>query len=159
MLKRSRNDEFRREDRLGKAGRKLITQERSISFRCVHCKSEVPNNAPGTAHRNHCSLCLWSRHVDESIGDRRSECLSSMEPMGLVFKNTGNELMVVHKCLSCGKVSKNRIAADDNSHVLLGLIRHSLDISPDEREILRKTGIDFCTDEEIVKHLLYGHFS
>lgn len=156
MSKRNRDYEFKDEARLGKVGRKLIAQERSASFRCGHCKSEIPTAAPGTAHRNHCPLCLWSRHVDESIGDRKSKCLSLMEPMGLVFKNTGAELMVVHKCLGCGKISKNRIAADDNSFILLTLIRLSSDILPDERETLRKMGIDLCTDEEMVKRLLYG---
>ena len=156
MSKRERNDESENKDRIGKTGRKLIAQGRSIAFRCIHCKSDVPTSAPGTAHRNHCPLCLWSRHVDESIGDRRSKCLSSMKPMGLVFKNIGAELMVVHKCLGCGKISKNRIAADDNSYILLTLIRQSLNISPDERETLRKMGIDLCVDEEMVKHLLYG---
>jgi len=156
MSERNRNDEFKDEDRLGKVGRKLIAQERSVSFRCVHCKAEIPTAAPGTTHRNHCPLCLWSRHVDESIGDRKSKCLSSMEPMGLVFKNTGAVIMVVHKCLGCGKISKNRIAADDNSFVILTLIRRSLDILPDERETFRRMGIDLCTDEEMVRRLLYG---
>ena len=35
------------------------------SFRCKHCGLDVPMDAPGTAHRNHCPNCLWSRHLDD----------------------------------------------------------------------------------------------
>jgi hypothetical protein len=44
-----------------------------------------------------------------------------MKPMGLSCKNTG-ELVVVHLCLNCGKISRNRIAGDDNTYALLGLL-------------------------------------
>jgi len=30
--------------------------------------------------------------------------------------------MVMHRCLNCGKISYNRIAGDDNAHVLLALL-------------------------------------
>jgi hypothetical protein len=31
----------------------------------------VSASAFGTQHRNHCPLCLWSRHVDRKTGDQR----------------------------------------------------------------------------------------
>lgn len=35
-------------------------------FKCSHCKQFVViNDIMGTVNRNHCSWCLWSRHVDE----------------------------------------------------------------------------------------------
>jgi len=156
MSKKTRNDRFKDGKKLNKISRRLIIQDRSRSFRCVHCKADVPTNAVGTAHRNHCPLCLWSRHVDESIGDRKSNCLASMKPIGLTVKNTGGELMVVHKCLKCHKISKNRIAADDNTYVLFSLFKESLEISLNDREILKNAGIELCDDEIEVQHMLYG---
>ena len=44
-----------------------------------------------------------------------------MQPLGLSCKSSG-ELMVVHLCLNCGKVSPNRIAGDDNTYALLELL-------------------------------------
>jgi len=43
---------------------------------------------------------------DDSIGDRKSTCLSSMEPLGLTIKRDGSELMIVHRCTGCGKIGK-----------------------------------------------------
>jgi hypothetical protein len=44
-----------------------------------------------------------------------------MKPIGLRFKNDG-ELMIVHRCASCGKISPNRIAGDDFTDAILELI-------------------------------------
>jgi hypothetical protein len=44
-----------------------------------------------------------------------------MKPIGLTLKKDG-ELMVVHLCLNCGKISCNRIAGDDNSYSIVQLI-------------------------------------
>lgn len=156
MSRKNRNDRFGDGKKLNRTSRKLIVQDRASSFRCVHCKTDVPTDAAGTAHRNHCPLCLWSRHVDEAIGDRKSECLSSMRPIGLTIKNNGGELMVVHMCLKCDKVSKNRIAADDNTYVLFSLFQESLNVSSDDRKVLRSEGVELCDNETEIKRMLYG---
>ena len=156
MSEKTRNGRFKDRKKLNKISRRLIMQDRSSSFRCIHCKADVPTNAVGTAHRNHCPLCLWSRHVDESIGDRKSDCLASMKPIGLTVKNTGGELMVVHKCLKCHKISKNRIVADDNTYILFSLFKESLEISPDDCRILKNAGIELCDDEAEVQRMLHG---
>lgn len=54
-------------------------------------------------------------------GDRKSMCGGRMKPIGLRFKQDG-ELMIVHKCNSCGKVSNNRIAGDDFTDAILNLV-------------------------------------
>lgn len=53
-------------------------------------------------------------------GDRKSMCGSRMMPIGLRFKQDG-ELMIVHKCNSCGKISNNRISGDDFTDAILNL--------------------------------------
>jgi hypothetical protein len=78
----------------------------------------VSTDAPGTAHRNHCPNCLWSRHVDDSPGDRAAECGSSMEPVAVMVRN-GGEWVLIHRCTGCGELKANRTAGDDNPLLLL----------------------------------------
>jgi RNHCP domain len=88
------------------------------SFRCRNCRLDVPVDAPGTAHRNHCPNCLWSRHVDDSPGDRAALCGSSMEPIAICVRGAG-EWVLVHRCLGCDTVHLNRVAGDDNPLLLV----------------------------------------
>lgn len=75
----------------------------------------------GGRHRNHCPNCLYSKHVDGKMpGDRKSECHSLMEPIGLLTRRNGEQVLI-HRCLGCGKIDPNRVAADDNP-VLLATI-------------------------------------
>jgi hypothetical protein len=101
-------------------------------FRCVHCKMQVASrhSLSGVRNRNHCPHCLYSRHVDEhTAGDRLSACQGEMKPVALTLKKTRKkygdatgELMLVHICQGCGKVSINRIAADDEVYQLLAVL-------------------------------------
>ncbi|MFI6595956.1 RNHCP domain-containing protein [Nonomuraea sp. NPDC050536] len=94
---------------------------RMDDFRCVGCRLQVSMDAPGTAHRNHCPTCLASLHVDRRIpGDRASDCRGRMEPLGMSVRPDG-EWMIIHECLSCGELSANRIAGDDNALAVLRL--------------------------------------
>jgi hypothetical protein len=78
-------------------------------------------DAPGTAHRNHCPTCLWSRHLDDDVpGDRDAECGASMEPVAVCVRTDG-EWALVHRCSGCSTVHINRIAGDDNPLVLMRL--------------------------------------
>ena len=91
------------------------------SFRCRHCLIDVPLEAPGTAHRNHCPNCLWSCHLDNEVpGDREATCGSSMEPIAITVRGRG-EWVLVHRCLGCDEVRLNRTAGDDNALLLLRL--------------------------------------
>ena len=91
---------------------------RGVSFRCHHCHADVPMDAPGTQHRNHCPFCLWSRHVDDQPGDRASDCLASMEPIAIAVRKDG-EWLLIHRCNGCGELSSNRVAGDDNPLLLV----------------------------------------
>jgi hypothetical protein len=83
------------------------------NFICRNCGKKVSTKAPGTKNRNHCPFCLFSLHIDVIIGDRRSECLGLMEPVGKSIKKDGEEVLV-HRCLVCGEIRKNRVAGDDS---------------------------------------------
>ncbi len=93
---------------------------RDDGFTCVHCRTPVSSLAWGTNNRNHCPRCLWSRHVDDAIGDRRSSCAQAMEPIAVAAKTDG-EWAIVHRCVGCGQLRSNRIAGDDDERALLAL--------------------------------------
>ncbi|RCV47292.1 RNHCP domain-containing protein, partial [Marinitenerispora sediminis] len=87
---------------------------RAESFRCLNCRLDVSLSAPGTAHRNHCPNCLWSRHVDARVpGDRASDCGARMEPISVAVRGDG-EWAIIHRCTGCGALNGNRTAGDDN---------------------------------------------
>ncbi len=148
--------EYRDGKRLGKKARALVRQSRRPFFRCVHCKNEISIDAVGTKHRNHCPVCLWSRHVDNSIGDRKSNCLASIRPLGLSLKENGGEIMIVHWCVKCHKISRNRIAADDNTTSILDLLKSSLDIDAKILGLIKSKGIKLCLDKATIEHILFG---
>lgn len=84
------------------------------SFKCVHCRAFIGPTISGGKHRNHCPLCLYSRHVDGARpGDRASDCGATMAPV-VRFTRPNGEPMIVHRCLGCGFERNNRLAADDN---------------------------------------------
>ncbi|MET0420342.1 MAG: RNHCP domain-containing protein [Acidimicrobiia bacterium] len=110
---------------------------RNDSFRCGHCNLDVPLDAPGTAHRNHCPNCLWSRHLDDDVpGDRDAECGSTMEPIAITARRDG-EWLLVHRCLGCGVLHLNRIAGDDSPLLLVQLAVRPLGQPPFPLDRLR----------------------
>jgi hypothetical protein len=88
---------------------------RREDFTCLRCGMPVR----GSGYTNHCPQCLWSRHVDVNPGDRAAECGGAMEPIGALSE--GGEIIVVQRCLVCGRIRRNRSAADDDRDALLGL--------------------------------------
>ena len=90
-------------------------------FKCGRCRAFVGPTVYGGRHRNHCPLCLTSRHVDwRRPGDRASPCRALMPAIGVAYRPNGEQL-VVHRCNGCGIERQNRVAADDNPIALLRL--------------------------------------
>jgi len=121
-------------------------------FRCQNCGLLVSTDPElaGVNNRNHCPNCLWSRHVDQDkAGDRKADCRARMQPVGLTVKQTHKkyagadqgELMLIHRCSACGKISINRIAADDSAGQLYRLYRISFDMKDALRSILVQQSI------------------
>lgn len=90
------------------------------TFICAHCGATVTPPESGSEQRNHCPKCLWSLHVDLRIGDRKSGCRGEMEPVGVWTKENG-EWALIHRCVRCGFLRTNRIAADDDELRLFAL--------------------------------------
>ncbi len=145
---------------------KKFSREERERFRCTHCHAWVSLIAIGTKHRNHCPVCLWSKHVDVKLGDRGSVCDGSMVPIGFTFKKEGidrytkklkrGELMVIHQCVKCGKIFINRLAGDDSSRAVVRIFKESLNMPESLRKELEQQDIDVLTgkDEgELMKQL------
>lgn len=140
------------------------------NFVCLHCHKLVSaNQTMGTKHRNHCPFCLWSKHVDQNVsGDRKSLCLGGMEPLGLTFKHEGldkwgktreGELMLIHKCTKCSKISINRIAANDLPETILEVFKRSLDLKENLKQQILQENIQLLdkTSEDVIRVQLFGH--
>jgi hypothetical protein len=92
-------------------------------FICENCRKDVEPLSSGGHNRNHCPFCLASLHVDDSTpGDRMSSCGGIMNAFGVESRRTG-EFVLLHRCVKCGKVSKNRIAGDDDFEKVISLTK------------------------------------
>ncbi len=95
-------------------------------FTCIRCKAHIPAIGFGTNHRNHCPRCLWSRHVDDTPGDRQNACRAPMEPISVAVRSHEGEWTLVHRCTACGQLRTNRIGGDDSETALLQLVLRPL---------------------------------
>lgn len=108
------------------------------AFRCLQCRLDVPVHAPGTAHRNHCPNCLYSKHVDDRIpGDRAAECGARMEPLSIAVRGDG-EWVIIHRCTGCDELSANRVAGDDSPLLLVRVAARPLARPPFPLELLAR---------------------
>lgn len=99
------------------------------SFICQECGLPANPESAGSQHRNHCPHCLVSLHVDNRPGDRSSMCKGRMEPISIWSKADG-EWAIIHRCRACGTLKTNRVAADDNQQLLIGLAEKALKHPP-----------------------------
>lgn len=138
-------------------------------FTCAHCRQYVTCSPSfsGVHNRNHCPYCLWSRHLDlRKPGDRLCACRAMMQPVGLTLKKTNKkygpaqngELMLIHVCVECGRLSINRIAADDDTFRILELFRSSLKLTQGMNARFHQEGIQVlrAADKKIVYVRLFG---
>ncbi len=88
-------------------------QRRIENFSCEHCGFFVTGNG----YTNHCPQCLYGKHVDKNPGDRLETCGGLMEP--IASEKVGKQEKLVHRCLRCGLVRKNKIQAEDQFDALV----------------------------------------
>ena len=89
-----------------------------------------------------------------------------MRPVGLTLKriakkyagHSQGELMLVHLCEDCGKVSINRIAADDTAEMILSVLEKSAGLDPDTRDLLAQDGVTplSAAQADLVRQCLFG---
>ncbi|MFS0673017.1 RNHCP domain-containing protein [Ornithinibacillus sp. 179-J 7C1 HS] len=99
----------------------MSRKKENTGFQCGHCGSKVLPLTNGS-FRNHCPYCLYSKHLDENLGDRSSLCQGLMEPIELIY-HTKKGYQIVHRCCTCHKVQRNIMAVntvqEDNIFLLL----------------------------------------
>lgn len=91
------------------------------AFTCFHCGREVA----GSGYTNHCPGCLWARHVDVNPGDRSETCQGMMEPVGVEMRR--GAYVLLHRCVQCGALRRNRTARDDDFETILAIASRSAD--------------------------------
>ncbi len=84
-------------------------------FICEYCGKKNT----GSGFTNHCSQCLWSKHVDIDPGDREGNCGGLMEPIDV--EKHGNDYRIVHKCLKCGFLRPNPVTKQDDFNAVLAV--------------------------------------
>jgi hypothetical protein len=87
------------------------------NFTCEHCDREVI----GDGYTNHCSSCLWSKHVDKNPGDRLESCGGLMEPIKTERK--GNRYLIVQKCTKCNFEKRNGLRPEDSFEAFVTVAR------------------------------------
>jgi len=99
----------------------------NTGFTCVNCGMVVVALTNGS-YRNHCPHCLYSLHIDDSIGDRQSYCLGQMKPATVTY-NSKKGYQIVHVCQKCSLKRTNKIAENtempDDFNVIVMLINTS----------------------------------
>ena len=80
----------------------------NTGFTCVNCGMVVVALTNGS-YRNHCPYCLFSLHIDDSVGDRQNCCFGQMQPLEIIY-NSKKGYQIVHVCQRCKVKRVNRIA-------------------------------------------------
>ncbi|RPH57680.1 MAG: RNHCP domain-containing protein [Chloroflexi bacterium] len=138
-------------------------------FVCLRCHRFVSAEPAlsGVQNRNHCPYCLSSRHLDlYEPGDRLSACKAIMRPIGLTLKKSAKkylqpgqgEMMLIHLCDDCGKVSINRLAADDFADTILEIFETSQRLDARAKSQLAMSSIIVLqnADHALVYRRLFG---
>jgi len=99
-------------------------QRRKEDFVCEHCGTEVK----GTGYTNHCTKCLWSKHVDVNPGDRAALeiCGGMMRPVKVEGNSSVKGVegyMIVHVCEKCGHERRNRVEKNDDFDAVIALAK------------------------------------
>lgn len=89
-------------------GVKHESKKENTGFVCDYCYSPVKPLENGS-YRNHCPYCLHSKHLDDIPGDRASQCLGLMKPIGRTI-HSKKGIQIIHQCQDCGHIMVNKIA-------------------------------------------------
>lgn len=166
----NKKEKYRNKSRLGRYHNAFVRGMNPCNndFVCACCGLPVSVDVQMAAvnNRNHCPYCLASRHLDwREPGDRLSACKEVMHPVALTMKlspkkysRSGGELMVVHSCSGCGKVSANRLAADDDAEIVWQIFEKSLQTVPANYREIAFAGVNILSevDRLAVSRQLFG---
>lgn len=92
-------------------------KKRVENFVCEHCETKVIGNG----FTDHCSNCLWSKHVDVYPGDRSARCGGLMEP--ILIEQEPDRTVLTVRCERCGHAKRNKIIPEDSFEAVLALTK------------------------------------
>ncbi len=95
-------------------------QRKKEGFVCEHCGKFTR----GTGYTDHCSECLWSKHVDVNPGDRKSGCGGLMKPIAAEVKGEG--YIIYYRCEKCGHEHRVKSSPEDNFEKILELVKEPI---------------------------------
>lgn len=95
---------------------KMSFKKLDEGFVCDNCKKVI--KPLGYSSRNHCPFCLHSKHVDINPGDRLNNCKGKMQPFA-IENSSKKGYIIVHKCMDCGEIKRNKSAKDDDFELML----------------------------------------
>jgi len=139
---------------------KIKSEKQQKKFICCECNNETAFSADidGT-HINHCPRCLSLRHFNKKfLDDAATDCGGCMRAIGLAFKKEGTdkhnnqkeeELMIIHECVVCDKISVNRLASDDDETAIISLFHKSLLLeSKTKQKLLSEKIVVVCLQDK-----------
>ncbi len=87
------------------------------NFTCENCGHSVSKSS--YTARDHCPVCLYSKHVDKNPGDRLNPCQGLLKPIGVEkFKGT---YKIIYQCEKCQELHKNIIEVEDSMEEIISL--------------------------------------
>jgi|SRR3989338_1062139 len=92
-------------------------QRKIEDFTCERCG----HHAIGDGYTNHCSQCLWSKHVDVHPGDRAAPCGGMMKPVAV--EGTTPTYTLLHRCERCGYERRNTVRPADSPETLIAIAK------------------------------------
>lgn len=95
------------------------------SFVCELCGAKVEKL--GYTSRDHCPVCLTSKHVDIFPGDRQNECQGLMKPVDIKMSSKG--YVIQYKCTKCGELHNNKTSNDDNFGTILSVMNKTYNLN------------------------------
>ncbi|HDW3058238.1 TPA: RNHCP domain-containing protein [Bacillus cereus] len=88
----------------------ISRKKENTDFTCENCVANVKAVTNGN-YRNHCPFCLYSKHLDNTPGNRNSLCKRLMKPLNLEYSNKKG-YQIIHQCLQCNKIQKNKVTVN-----------------------------------------------
>ncbi len=95
-------------------------QRKKEDFICEKCRTMIK----GEGYTDHCSKCLWSKHVDLNPGDRRESCKGLMEPVGVEIKK--GEHFIHYRCVRCKYRHRVKSDKEDNLEEIIKLSENKI---------------------------------
>jgi hypothetical protein len=100
-------------------------------------------------------------------GDRMSSCNSGMRPIGLTIKipridkwgmEVKGEIMIIHECVSCGKISINRILSQDDEKEIMKVFRYGIKLDDEKKKKLKNQNVKVLeeNDREEIEKQIFG---